>query len=192
MPWPAVTAKPPIQSASGEMKSARHILARGAALLDLLAQEIERETPCCACPSRQHDVVGRRAGTAKAHDAFGGQPTSPDDVIQHLACIGRRAFWRFRPPPCPRGWRDSCRPAPRRGKRRPVDALDQLVQGILGEDARSGDGGLGRRVGDQSILNRWRAPRRADTFSLVPRVSMRIASYWGHLDRYPWLCISFK
>jgi hypothetical protein len=29
MPWPVVTAKPPIQSALGETKSARHMLARG-------------------------------------------------------------------------------------------------------------------------------------------------------------------
>ena len=93
-----------------------HVGARRA-LLDLLAQEIEpRDLLGCACRPRTARRRRRRGGTARRRPRPWRSATSRARCGRASCARRRRACARSRPPPCPRGWPDSCRPAPRRGR----------------------------------------------------------------------------
>ena len=109
------TAKPPIQSSpSGSMKSARHILARPSRFFTCWRRKGSRVQ---SLPARTSTSSPSRRQRHRPTVPRGGQPMLGDDPVEHRLGVGEQGAWRSRRPPRPRGWRDSCRPAPRRGRR---------------------------------------------------------------------------
>ena len=131
------------------------------ALLDLLAQEVEpRHFLGAPLVGEQNDVVAVAPARPEADHALGGQPLLAHDVLQHLARVGVELFSAFAHHLVLEDGGIIAGQLPGAEERRPVDALDQLVQGILGEDARAPDGRLGRRVGRPVHLEVVGARRR--------------------------------
>ncbi len=153
MPWPAVTAKPPIQSAFGRDEVGQaHVGARRRASRSAGAGNRAARSPLCAARPRTAPRRRPRAGTARRRPRPSRSATSRARCAPASCAHRRTACGRCRPPPCPRGSRDSCRKAPRRGRTassrcaRPARAADtrrrRAWRPRVGEHAR-----LGRHVG---------------------------------------------
>ena len=115
MPWIADReAADPV--ASGAMKSARHMLAPARALLDLLAQEGQARDLLVASSSSSDDVVALAPARPEADHALRGQPLLARRSGRASLRVGEQLARAFADHLVVEDRRDSCRPAPRRGR----------------------------------------------------------------------------
>src|SRR5262249_26721015 len=112
------------------------------ALLDLLAQEVEpRDLLGAALVLVEHDVVALAPARPEGDHALRRQPLLAHDMLQHLARVAVELPRTFAHHLVLEDGGIVAGQLPGAEARRPVDALDQRVQRVIGEDARARDGG---------------------------------------------------
>ncbi len=142
MPW-MPTAKPPIQSPSGSMKSARQKLARSR-LLRICWRRKGMRTWRSSSVEVDHHVVALARARPEARDASGGQPLLGDDPLQHCQRIGVKRAGAFADDLVGQHRRVGSGEFPGAEERGPVEALDQIGQVPFGKHVQPG------------LLGRWR------------------------------------
>ena len=117
-------------------------------LVHLLAQEVEGlQDGGPAVVGVDLDIVTHRIGRPESKHRTGGDPFVCDDVFQHGLGVVEQLLRFAADDLVVKNFRIQTRQFPRGEKRRPVDALDQFFQRIVGEGFDAGKRGFGRHVG---------------------------------------------